>query len=58
MFTKIMFHRSPKVFYEIKLTVEFWEENTKLPGHFNGFLNKRLLSKKVRLMFESSGGTT
>ena len=44
---------APKELNEVQFTMELQQEQTQMAGCFNGFLNKRLLFSKVRLLFEN-----
>src|SRR5258708_7591633 len=58
MLPQILLHCSPKELNEVQLAVELWEENTKMSGIFNGFLDKRFLFLEIRLQQKNACGTT
>jgi hypothetical protein len=58
MFVEVPLHRSPKKLNEIELTVEFRQEDTKVTGSCNNFLNERFLFFKIRLQLQYVFATT
>ena len=53
VFMEVFFYCTPEELNEVELTVKFRKEDAQMASILNGFLNKRFLFKKIRLVLHN-----